>query len=233
VKEGTSKRNITRKKTSDKESGNFDSGKKKQGGHGKGEWQDAMDPHYSDDEPIDENDPIYDAAEDSKYILSSAGDTSQDADKRGYDPGTSKAVYGPMLTKSEFKLQLMECLKEYFDSCDSDEVIRTLEELGCQEYHAEIVKRAVSLAMDKGPRERELTSRLLTCLHPTPLSMEDMENGFKTLLDSLDDLSKDVPDAMVSCTLYTQCKRLAVRLFVSFGHVMFSLLFCCCVFFCY
>jgi hypothetical protein len=92
----------------------------------------------------------------------------------------------------------MECLKEYFDSCDSDEVIRTLEELGCQEYHAEIVKRAISLAMDKSPRERELTSQLLTCLHPTPLSLEDMECGFKMLLDSLDDLSKDVPDAMVS-----------------------------------
>lgn len=197
IKEGTAKRNITRKKTADEKTGNFDSSKKKQGGHGKGEWQDVHDPHYVENEPIDENDPLYDAAEDSKYILSSTHD-SQEGDKRGYDPGTSKAVYGPMLTKSEFKLQLMECLKEYFDSCDSDEVIRTLEELGCQEYHAEIVKRAISLAMDKSPRERELTSQLLTCLHPTPLSMEDMENGFKMLLDSLDDLSKDVPDAMVS-----------------------------------
>jgi hypothetical protein len=199
VKEGTAKRNITRKKTADEKTGNFDSSKKKQGGHGKGEWQDVTDPHYVEHEPIDENDPLYDAAEDSQYILSSTGTSQHEgADKRGYAPGTSKAVYGPMLTKSEFKLQLMECLKEYFDSCDSDEVIRTLEELGCQEYHAEIVKRAISLAMDKSPRERELTSQLLTCLHPTPLSLEDMENGFVTLLDSLDDLSKDVPDAMVS-----------------------------------
>jgi hypothetical protein len=227
VKEGTAKRNITRRKTSDSDTGNYDSSKKKQGGHGKGEWglQDSMDHNYSDDEPIDENDPIYDAAEDSKYILSSTG-TSQEAnaDKRGYDPATSKAVYGPMLTKSEFKMQLMECLKEYFDSCDSDEVIRTLEELGCQEYHAEIVKRAISLAMDKTPRERELTSQLLTCLHPTPLSLEDMENGFKTLLDSLDDLSKDVPDAIVSRIRCHQCKRLPFRLFASV-HIMFSLLF--------
>jgi programmed cell death protein 4 len=196
VKEGTAKRNITRKKTDDKETGNYDSSKKKQGGHGKGQWQDEMDPSYVEAMPIDEKDPIYDASQDSsKYILSS---TSQGADKNGYDPGTSKAVYGPMLTKSEFKIQLVECLKEYFDSCDSDEVIRTLEELGCREFHAEIVKRAVSLAMDKGPRERELTSRLLTCLHPTPLSLEDMQSGFETLLDSLDDLSKDVPDALVS-----------------------------------
>lgn len=204
VKEGTAKRNITRKKTADKESGNFDSSKKKQGGHGKGEWQDAMDPSYVEEIPIDENDPLYDAAEDSsRYILSSTGHSSgNEADKRGYDPGTSKAVYGPMLTKSEFKIQLVECLKEYFDSCDSDEVIRSMEELGCLEYHAEIVKRAISLAMDKGPRERELTSRLLTCLHPTPLSHKDMETGFVSLLDSMDDLCTDVPDATVRKPLH-------------------------------
>jgi programmed cell death protein 4 len=125
---------------------------------------------------------------------------------RGYDPATSKAVYGPMLTLNEFKLQVAECIKEYFDSGDADEVIRTLEELGCQEFHPEIVKKAISLAMDKGPRERELTSRLLTCLHPSPLSHEELEAGFEILLDGLDDLSKDVPDAQV-------CLNIALSLF--------------------
>jgi hypothetical protein len=198
VKEGTAKRNITRKKTDDRETGNYDSSKKKQGGHGKGQWKDEMDPQYVESAPIDEKDPIYDEAEDStKYILTSTNHSSG-SDKRGYDPGTSKAVYGPMLTKSEFKLQFVDTLKEYFDSCDSDEVIRSLEELGCQEYHAEVVKRAISFAMDKGPRERELTSQLLTCLHPTPLSLKDMQTGFEALLDSMDDLSTDVPDATVS-----------------------------------
>jgi MA3 domain len=199
VKEGTAKRNITRKKTADKDSGNFNSVYKKQGGHGKAQWQDAMDPSYVVEIPIDEKDPIYDEAEDlNTYILSSS--SHPDSDKRGYDPATSKAVYGPLLTLSEFKLQLAECIKEYFDSCDADEVIRTLSELGCQEYHPEIVKKAISLAMDKGPRERELTSRLLTCLHPTPMSMAELRAGFMILLDSLDDLCTDVPDAKVSST---------------------------------
>ena len=147
--------------------------------------------------PIDEKDPLYDEAEDSnKYILSSSSQAA-DADKRGYDPHTTKAVYGPMLTLNEFKLQVAEIVKEYFDSADSDEVIRSLAELGCQEYHPDIVKKAISLAMDKGPRERELTSRLLTSLHPEPLSMDDLQAGFTILLDGLDDLSKDVPDAKV------------------------------------
>ena len=197
VKEGTAKRNITRKKTADKDTGNFNSSFKKQGGHGKGQWKEEMDPSYAVKVPIDEKDPLYDEAQDlSQYVLSSTSGHA-DSDKRGYDPGTEKAIYGPILTLSEFKLQLADCVKEYFDSCDADEVIRTLVELGCREYHPEIVKKAISLAMDKGPRERELTSRLLTCLHPTPLSMDDLQQGFTILLDSLDDLSKDVPDANV------------------------------------
>jgi hypothetical protein len=52
--------------------------------------------------------------------------------------------------------------------------------------------------MDKGPRERELTSRLLTCLHPNPMSMDELQSGFVILLDGMDDLSKDVPDAKVN-----------------------------------
>lgn len=193
VKEGTAKRNITRKKTNDKTSGNYNSAYKKQGGHGKGEWKEIMDPTYAEDLPVDSNDPIYDAAEDSdKFILTSI---DAEAQKRGYDRTTEKAIYGPMLTLQEFKFQLVEALKEYFDSCDADELIRTLEELKCQEFHYEIPKKAISLALDKGPRERELTSRLLTCLHPNPLSLTDMEEGFIALLDSLDDLITDVPDA--------------------------------------
>lgn len=207
VKEGTAKRNITRKKTADKDSGNYNSCFKKQGGHGKGQWREEMDPSYTVEVPIDENDPLYDAAEDSdRYVLTSTAGPISKNDRRGYDPGTSKAVYGPMLTLSEFKMQLAESIKEYFDSCDADEVIRTIQELGCVEYHAEIVKKAVSLSLDKGPRERELISRLLTCLHPTPLTLKDMETGFNILLDSLDDLSKDVPDAKVCISkLFPSC----------------------------
>jgi hypothetical protein len=198
IKEGTAKRNITRKKTADKDSGNYNSTFKKQGGHGKGQWKDEMDPAYVESLPIEENDPLYQQDEDcSKYVLTSVDHDASGA-KRGYDPGTSKAVYGPLLTKSEFKIQLAERIKEYFDSCDADEVIRSLVELGCQEYHAQVVKKSISLAMDQGPRERELISRLLTCLHPVPLSLADMEAGFDALLDSLDDLEKDVPEAKAS-----------------------------------
>ena len=199
VKEGTAKRNINRKKTDPAATGKYDSRNKKQGGHGKGEWKEHLDPIDPDYEPeIDEKDPLYDEAEHAGYILSSNPHEPATTGPRTYDPIESKAVYGPMLTLSEFKIQVAECIKEYFDSCDADEVIRTILELNCQEYHKEIVKKALSLALDKGPRERELTSRLLTSLHPTPMADLDMAHGFETLLDSLDDLRTDVPDANVS-----------------------------------
>lgn len=185
TKEGTAKRNIHRKKTE----GNFDSRNKKHGGHGKGQWREDI--IYDDEiEPLDEKDPLYDETE-GKYVLGS----HEDPESRNYDPNEGRVVYGPMLTLSEFKLQVHQNLEEYFDSCDTDEVIRSIEELKCREYHANIVKKAVSISLDKHPRERELVSRLLTCLHPTPMTDKDMEEGFNILLDSLDDLTTDVPEA--------------------------------------
>jgi hypothetical protein len=193
VKEGTAKRNITRKKTDSKDTGNYDSRNKKQGGHGKGQWKDdelVLD--ESAVEPVDKKDPLYDEQQ-AAYILSS----HEAPVTLNFDPTEGKAVYGPMLTQSEFKLQVQDVLQEYFDSCDVDEVIRSLEELQCKEFHPDVVKKVVSVSLDKHPRERELVSRLLTCLHPTPLSDADMEQGFDILLDSLDDLTTDVPDAKV------------------------------------
>jgi pyocin large subunit-like protein len=51
VKEGTAKRNIIRKKTADKDTGNYNSCHKKQGGNGKGQWREEMD-------QFDENDTL-------------------------------------------------------------------------------------------------------------------------------------------------------------------------------
>ena len=59
TKEGTAKRNIVRKKTDPRDTGNYDSRNKKQGGHGKGKWKEDI--IYDDDvEPLDEKDPLFD-----------------------------------------------------------------------------------------------------------------------------------------------------------------------------
>jgi hypothetical protein len=96
TKEGTAKRNIHRKKTE----GSYDSRNKKHGGHGKGQWKEDI--IYDDEiEPLDEKDPLYDETE-GKYVLGS----HEDPESRNYDPNEGRVVYGPMLTLSEFKLQV-------------------------------------------------------------------------------------------------------------------------------
>ena len=159
-------------------------------------------------EPIDPNDPMYVAEEDAdptSYILSGGGDADElrhsGADPTAYDASNDKAVYGPMLTLSEFKIRVSDAVREYFDSSDADEVVRCIDEMKCRDYHPEVVKRAISLGLDEGPRERELVSRLLACLHPNPLADEDMEMGFEVLLDSIEDLVIDIPDAKVRISL--------------------------------
>lgn len=199
---GSSRRNITRKKGGNENS--YSNKSKKQGGAGKGTW-DALDGADMDDIPaaLDENDPNFDDfAEEGKYILSSTHGAQSNGN--GQDIRIDdRIVYGPMLTKAEFKIRVGEVVKEYFDSGDADEVIRSIDEMKCQPYHAEVIKRAISLSLDEGPRERELVSRLLTCLHPNPLTDDEMTTGFDILLDSLDDLSIDIPDAksIVGCFL--------------------------------
>ena len=143
---------------------------------------------------IDKDDPNFDDfAEESKYILSSSNGAEHIDETRVDD----RIIYGPHLTLSEFKIRVCETIKEYFDSGDAHEVIRSIKEMKCKPYLGEVVKRAISLSLDEGPKERELISRLLTSVHPYLLEDDDVEKGFEILLDSLDDLIIDIPDAKV------------------------------------
>jgi hypothetical protein len=106
------------------------------------------------------------------------------ADKRGYDPARPRRSTAAADRKSEFKLQLMECpLANTLTRVDLDEVDSHLEELRLRISRGNR-KRAIGCGQRTVFLMRVDLSQLLTCLHPTPLSLEDMENGFVTLLDS-------------------------------------------------
>mmetsp|Transcript_68119 Transcript_68119/g.188819 ORF Transcript_68119/g.188819 Transcript_68119/m.188819 type:complete len:310 (+) Transcript_68119:608-1537(+) len=104
-------------------------------------------------------------------------------------------VFGPMLTLSEFKRRVVEALNEYFSSEDAEETIGTIKELGCPEYHYEVVKRAISMAMDRKERERELVSKLLSASSPELLTTDQLGKGFERLFEFIDDLELDTPGA--------------------------------------
>ncbi|KAL3769734.1 hypothetical protein ACHAW5_009194 [Stephanodiscus triporus] len=245
IEEGSSRRNISRKKTTPAASGRYDNRNKRMGGTGKGS-RCADDPivhalSYANGNGGGGNrgpknssnvgagdsdhgtgalgaygpdDPLYVPEEDddpSSYVLCSGGGVvDDDVDDavvvvgrpsvvdEVVDVVDGRPVYGPLLTLPEFKIRVGDAIREYFDSSDPDEVVRCIDELRCRAYHVEVVKRAISLGMDEGPRERELISRLLACLHPCPLADDDMTGGFELVLDSIDDLSIDIPDAKVA-----------------------------------
>ena len=99
-------------------------------------------------------------------------------------------------TLDEFKAALDLNLREFILGGDFLEAARCIIELGSPQYHAHIVKRAVVLAMDKTGREREMIAVLLSSLHVRRvLSSQQVAVGFHLLLESMDDLLLDIPDA--------------------------------------
>lgn len=74
----------------------------------------------------------------------------------------------------------------------------------------------ISLAMERKPSQREMTSVLLSDMYGHILHLDDIAAGFDLLLENLPDLILDTPDAA------TVCNSL---LFVTY-IIYFSLIIC-------
>jgi len=93
-----------------------------------------------------------------------------------------------------FKAGVANILDEYFTSGDAGDMNRALKELGHPELHHEFVKAVISRSLDLHDRERELASELLPRLFPT-VSRDKVVEGFTVLLERLEDLRLDIPNA--------------------------------------
>merc|ERR1719240_365592 len=100
-------------------------------------------------------------------------------------------------TLQSFKQHLCATIDEYFSAASIDEVSIALKENSLPDFHHEVVRKAISMSLDHGSRERELVSRLLCRLGiDQVLTPEDFHTGFTRLLSSVeDDLQLDCPDA--------------------------------------
>jgi hypothetical protein len=143
---------------------------KKEGAGGKGTWGKEGSEIHANSAATDPYDPNYDSEDD------------------GYVPA-------PPPPLQVFKVAINNILDEYFTSGDADEVARALKELNHPEFQHEFVKYAVSRSLDLHDRERELTSELLPRLYPDVISHEKVVEGFTCLLERMDDLSLDIPNA--------------------------------------
>jgi len=102
------------------------------------------------------------------------------------------------------KALITDIMREFFSSSDINDVCNSLEKIqAC--YHHEVVKKAISMAMDADNRSRELVSRMLATSvgdsPKSPITRAGVVSGIEILLSRVDDLHKDVPDVvhLLSC----------------------------------
>ncbi len=72
---------------------------------------------------------------------------------------------------------------------------RGLSELDAPLLRWEFIKRAITMSMDRGDRERELVSRAVSELFDILLTHSHVARAFERLLEQIDDLLLDVPGA--------------------------------------
>ena len=75
-------------------------------------------------------------------------------------------------------VQVATLLEEYFSSGDLGEAAAELADMGEPELQHFFVKRAVTVALDKHNREREMTSVLLSSLYSEVRSEQDLDVRF-------------------------------------------------------
>lgn len=71
----------------------------------------------------------------------------------------------------------------------------TFKELNIGPNRHKITGVAVTLAMERHNPQREMTSRLISDLYGNFVTLDDMAKGFDELLQNLNDLTLDTPEA--------------------------------------
>ncbi|WOH10611.1 hypothetical protein DCAR_0730080 [Daucus carota subsp. sativus] len=151
---------------------------KKDGGGGKGTWGKVLD--TGAEYRIDRNDPNYDSSEEPYLLIGSI-------------------VNDPL---DEYKKAVVSIIEEYFSTGDVDVAASDLRVLGSGEYHPYFLKRLVSMAMDRHDKEKEMASVLLSALYGDIIPSTQISQGFFMILESADDLSVDILDAVDILALF-------------------------------
>ncbi|XP_051126379.1 MA3 DOMAIN-CONTAINING TRANSLATION REGULATORY FACTOR 2-like [Andrographis paniculata] len=98
-------------------------------------------------------------------------------------------------TVEDLKFKINDLLTEYAVSGDVKEASRSIKDLNVPHFHHEIVKRAAIMAMEKRQAESLLLDLLKTCADEGLINSSQMTKGFDRIIDSVDDLSLDIPNA--------------------------------------
>ncbi|XP_065874050.1 MA3 DOMAIN-CONTAINING TRANSLATION REGULATORY FACTOR 3-like [Euphorbia lathyris] len=99
------------------------------------------------------------------------------------------------ITVEEVKKKIADLLKEYVENGDAFEACRCIRELGVSFFHHEVVKRALTLAMENRTAEPLVLKLLKEASEEGLISSSQMVKGFARLAEILDDLALDIPTA--------------------------------------
>lgn len=167
--EGTAKRNILRR------------GGASKGGRKENAANSVVDDGSTFVDALDEHDPNYDSEEGGDEFVTPSLLRS--------------AVGGSSMTLTAYKKVVEPLISEYFVHGDVAELFRGLQDIGAPEYSYEFVKRAINMSFDKGDRERELISQVLSNGYPDMFSSSMIGKGFERLFELIDDYAVDAPAA--------------------------------------
>lgn len=107
---------------------------------------------------------------------------------------TEKAVPASRLSTDELHKKTVSLLEEYFHIRMLDEAFECVVELKSPDYHPELVKEAINLALDKGSNCPELVGRLLEHLFVKKvLTSGDLGTGCLLYGSMIDDIAIDLP----------------------------------------
>lgn len=111
-------------------------------------------------------------------------------------PATEKLAPPPKAKLDDLRRKTVALLEEYFHIRILDEAIQCIEELKSPEYYPEVVKEAISLALDKGSSCVDLVIKLLdTLLAKKVFTPRDFGTGCLLYGSMLDDIAIDLPKA--------------------------------------
>lgn len=189
--DGSAKRNIKRK------------GKSRSGSGGKKDIDiDDGSDYVEKGGALDEADPNYDSEEETgnEYIPVSSPSRNSYA-----DPGRDGMVETKM-TLTQYKRSIQPFIEQFFLNAEEEEVKKNLIELNVPQYSYEFVKKLITMSMDRGDKERELASRLLSDFYPDTMSTNVIGKGFERLFEIIDELEKDAPKAReIAATFIARC----------------------------
>jgi programmed cell death protein 4 len=106
-------------------------------------------------------------------------------------------------------------LEEYYAGGELAEACQCIRDLDMPFFHHEIVKKALIMAMEK--QNNHILSLLAECAQEGLITTSQMVKGFTRVIDSLDDLSLDIPDASNKMNMYVEEAKAAGWLSPSFS----------------